>query len=69
MENHSECLDVAILENIIKEVKTSSIFNEIEQLISEMNGYEFGKVLLNCDGLGILYKVLHHNLDTKLAMA
>jgi hypothetical protein len=36
MENHSECLDVTILENIIKDVKTSDIFNEIEQLISEM---------------------------------
>jgi hypothetical protein len=36
MENHSECLDVTILENIVKEVKTSDIFNEIEKLISEM---------------------------------
>jgi t-SNARE complex subunit (syntaxin) len=27
---------VAILENLIKDVKTSDIFNEIEQLISEM---------------------------------
>jgi DNA-binding beta-propeller fold protein YncE len=36
MENHSECLNVAILENIIKDVKTSDIFNEIEQLTSEM---------------------------------
>jgi len=36
MEKHSECLDVAILENIIKDVKTSDIFNEIEQLINEM---------------------------------
>jgi DNA-binding beta-propeller fold protein YncE len=36
MENHSECLNVTILENIIKDVKTSDIFNEIEQLISEM---------------------------------
>jgi hypothetical protein len=31
MENHSECLDVAILENTVKDVKTSAIFNEIEQ--------------------------------------
>ena len=36
MENHSECLDVAILENVVKDVKTSDIFNEIEQLINEM---------------------------------
>ena len=36
MENHSECSDVTILENIVKEVKTSDIFNEIEKLISEM---------------------------------
>jgi hypothetical protein len=27
------------------------------------------KILLNCDGLGILCKVLHHNLDTKRLMA
>jgi hypothetical protein len=36
MENHSECLDVAILENIVKDVKTSDVSNEIEQLINEM---------------------------------
>jgi hypothetical protein len=36
MENNSECLNVSILENIIKDVKTSDIFNEIEQLIGEM---------------------------------
>ena len=46
MENHSECLDVAILENIIKDVKTSSIFIEIEQLISEMNEI-IGKIRQN----------------------
>jgi hypothetical protein len=46
MENHRECLDVAILENIIKDVKTSSIFNEIEQLISEMTE-TIGKIRQN----------------------
>jgi hypothetical protein len=118
VETHKNCLEVAILENIVKEMKTSDIFNEIEQLINEMieiigkirqnreinsSGvreqniiveneiremrtkinnhldklqedlmkkrlYEFGKVSLSCDGLGILYKVLHHILDTKLLM-
>jgi hypothetical protein len=34
-----------------------------------VSGYEFGKVLLNCDSLGILYKDLLRNLDTKLLMA
>jgi hypothetical protein len=37
---------VAILENIIKDVKTSSIFIEIEQLISEMNEI-IGKIRQN----------------------
>jgi DNA-binding beta-propeller fold protein YncE len=35
-ETHRNCLEVAILENIVKDVKTSDIFNEIEQLINEM---------------------------------
>ena len=30
VENHRDCLDVSILQNIIKDVKTSDIFNEIE---------------------------------------
>jgi hypothetical protein len=38
-ETHRNCLEVAILENIVKDVKTSDIFNEIEQLINEMIGY------------------------------
>jgi hypothetical protein len=38
MEAHRDCLNVAILENIIKDVKKSDIFNEIAQLINEMNG-------------------------------
>jgi hypothetical protein len=36
VETHRDCLDVSILQNIIKDVKTSDIFNEIEQLINEM---------------------------------
>jgi hypothetical protein len=36
VETHRNCLEVAILENIVKDVKTSDIFNEIEQLIKEM---------------------------------
>ena len=36
VETHSDCSDVAILENTVKGVKSSAIFNEIEQLISEM---------------------------------
>ena len=35
-ENHMDCSDVTILENIVKDVKPSDIFNEIEQLINEM---------------------------------
>jgi hypothetical protein len=44
MENHSECSDVAILENIVKDVKTADIFNEIEELISEMTEI-IGKII------------------------
>jgi WD40 repeat protein len=36
VETHRDCLAVSILQNIIKDVKTSDIFNEIEQLINEM---------------------------------
>ena len=36
VENHSECKGLAILENIVKNVKTSHEFKEIEQLIGEM---------------------------------
>jgi hypothetical protein len=45
---HRDCIDVIILENIIKDVKTSNIFNEIEQLISEMTE-TIGKVRQNRD--------------------
>jgi esterase/lipase len=36
VENHSDCKNVAILETIIKNVKTSSMFTETEHLIKEM---------------------------------
>jgi Mg2+ and Co2+ transporter CorA len=36
METHRDCQDVAIIENEVKDVKTSDIFNDIEELIREM---------------------------------
>ena len=36
LENHKDCKEVTVLENIIKNVKTSNMFNEIEQLIDEL---------------------------------
>ena len=36
LKNHSECKNVAIMEEIIKNVKTSSMFHETEHLIKEM---------------------------------
>jgi vacuolar-type H+-ATPase subunit I/STV1 len=36
MENHKGCKEITVLENIIKNVKTSNLFNEIEQLIDEL---------------------------------
>jgi len=36
LENHSDCKNVAILEKIIKNVKTSTMFNEVEHLIKEI---------------------------------
>ena len=36
VQNHSDCKNVAIMEEIIKNVKTSSMFNETEHLIKEM---------------------------------
>ena len=36
LENHSECKNVTILEKIINNVKTSTMFTEIERLIKEM---------------------------------
>jgi hypothetical protein len=31
-----DCKEVTVLENIIKNIKTSNLFNEIEQLIDEL---------------------------------
>ena len=36
VENHKDCKEVTILENITKNVKTSTMFNETEHLIKEM---------------------------------
>ena len=36
LENHSDCKNVAFLEKIIKNVKTSTMFTEIEPLNKEM---------------------------------
>ncbi len=36
LENHKDCKEVTVLEHIIKNVKTSNMFNEIEQLIDEL---------------------------------
>jgi hypothetical protein len=36
VENHGDCNNVTIMKKIIKKVKTSTIFTEIEHLIKEM---------------------------------
>jgi hypothetical protein len=36
VENHGDCKNVTIIEEIIKNVKTSTMFTEIEHLIKEM---------------------------------
>ena len=36
VENHKDCKEVAVLRNITKNVKTSTMFNETEHLIKEM---------------------------------
>jgi hypothetical protein len=36
LENHKDCKNVAIMEEIIKNVKTSNMFTDIEHLIKEM---------------------------------
>ena len=36
LENHSDCKNVSILEKVIKNVKTSTMFTEIEPLIKEI---------------------------------
>jgi hypothetical protein len=48
MENHSECSDVGILENIVKDVKTSDVSNEIEQLINEMTEIRLSLLIIDC---------------------
>ena len=36
MDNRKDCKEVTVLENITKNVKTSTMFNETEHLIQEM---------------------------------
>jgi DNA-binding beta-propeller fold protein YncE len=36
LENHKDCKEVVVLENITKNVKTSTMFNEVEHLIKEV---------------------------------
>jgi hypothetical protein len=36
VENHKDCREVAVLENITKKEKTSTMFNEVEHLIKEL---------------------------------
>ena len=38
-EDHNECKDLSVLENIVKNVKNSHEFNETERLIDEMMEY------------------------------
>ena len=63
VETHRDCIDVAILVNLIKDVKTSDIFNEIEQLISEMTE-TIGKIRQNREtNLGVVreHKIIVEN--------
>ena len=46
VETHRDCLDVIIIENIVKDMKKSEIFNEIEELIKEMTE-AIGKIRQN----------------------
>ena len=48
VENHQVCKEVAVLDNIIKNVKTSIMFNEIEHLIKDMIE-NIGKIRHNRD--------------------
>ena len=36
LEYHKDCKEVTVLENVIKNIKTSTMFNEIEHLIDEL---------------------------------
>jgi hypothetical protein len=79
VEDHKDCKEVTVLENITKNVKTSTMFNETEHLIIEMfenigkirqnRETNSSSVSLNCGIQCILYKDLPHILDTKLPMA
>ena len=46
VETHRDCLDVIIIENIVKDMKKSEIFNDIEELIKEMTE-AIGKIRQN----------------------
>ena len=46
VETHKDCMDISILDNIIKDVKTSDLFNEIDELINEMTE-TIGKIRQN----------------------
>jgi hypothetical protein len=46
VENHKDCREVAVLENITKNVKTSTMFNEVEHLIKELIEH-IGKIRQN----------------------
>ena len=48
LENHGDCKNVTILEKVIKNVKTSTMFTEIEHLIKEMIE-NIGKIRQNRD--------------------
>ena len=48
VENHQDCKEVAVLDNIIKNVKTSTMFNEVEHLIKYMIE-NIGKIRHNRD--------------------
>jgi hypothetical protein len=36
LENHKDCKEITIVENIVENIKTSNMFNEIERLIDEL---------------------------------
>jgi t-SNARE complex subunit (syntaxin) len=65
-----DCSDVTILENIVKDVNPSDIFNEIEQLIIEMTEI-IGKIRQNRETNSSSSRELtpykHHNTDIHAA--
>ena len=46
VKNHKDCKAVAVLENVTKNVKTSTMFNEVQHLIKELNA-NIGKIKQN----------------------